>query len=168
LKRLLAPFARLSPSVVVAMLALFIAMGGTASAAVSALITGKQIKNSSITGKDVKDLSLTKKDFKGRVAGPRGPRGFRGADGGPGPPSPANLERAEAHTDYPTAAIGQATARCPAGKRVTGGGGKTDGSAVAITDSYPSDDMTAWIVNAMRVSGSAPWRVTAYALCASA
>jgi hypothetical protein len=141
----------------------------TAGTAVGArMITGKQIKNSSITGKDVKDLSLTKKDFKGRVAGPRGPRGFRGADGGPGPPSPANLERAEAHTDYPTAAIGQATARCPAGKRVTGGGGKTDGSAVAITDSYPSDDMTAWIVNAMRVSGSAPWRVTAYALCASA
>ena len=141
----------------------------TAGTAVGArMITGKQIKNSSITGTDVKDLSLTKKDFKGRVAGPRGPRGFRGADGGPGPPSPANLERVEAHADYPTAAIGQAIAHCPAGKRVTGGGGKTDGSAVAITDSYPSDAMTAWIVNAMRQSGSAPWRVTAYALCASA
>jgi hypothetical protein len=142
----------------------------TAGTAVGArMITGKQIKNSSITGKDVKDLSLTTRDFKGRrVAGPRGPRGFRGADGGPGPPSPANLERVEAHTDYPTAATGQAIARCPAGKRVTGGGGKTDGSAIVITDSYPSDDMTAWIVNAMRLSGSAPWRVAAYALCASA
>ena len=151
-------------------LALVLALVGlTAGTAVGArMITGKQIRNSSITGKDVKDLSLTNKDFKGRVAGPRGPRGFRGADGGPGPPSPANLERVEAHTDYPTAAVGQATAHCPAGKRATGGGGKTDGAAVAITASYPSDDMTAWIVNAMRVAGSAPWRVTAYALCASA
>jgi hypothetical protein len=145
----------------------------TAGTAVGArLITGKQIKNSSVTGKDVKDSSLTKKDFKGAVGGPRGPRGFRGADGGPGPPSPVNLERVEAHTDYATDSpfIGAAIARCPAGKRVTGGGGRTDGSqqAVAITDSYPSDDMTAWIVNAMRVTGSPPWRVTAYALCASA
>jgi hypothetical protein len=145
----------------------------TAGTAVGArMITGKQIKNSSITGKDVKDASLTKRDIKGRVAGPRGPRGFRGADGGPGPPSPANLERVEAHTDYPAAApaIGQAIARCPAGKRVTGGGGRTDAAqqAVAITDSYPSEDMTAWIVNATRLTSSPPWRVTAYALCASA
>ena len=138
-------------------------------------ITGSQVKNSSLTGKDIKNKSLTKKDFRGSVRGPRGPRGLRGSDGGPGPPgtpSPVNLERVEAHSDYATDSpfIGVAIARCPAGKRVTGGGGRTDGSqeAIAITDSYPSDDLTAWIVNAMRVTGSPPWRVTAYALCASA
>jgi hypothetical protein len=145
----------------------------TAGTAVGArLITGKQIKNNSVTGKDIRNKSLTPADFKGSVRGRRGPQGPPGAAGGPGPPSPVNLERVEAHTDYATDSpfIGEAIARCPAGKRVTGGGGRTDGSqqAVAITDSYPSDDMTAWIVNAMRVTGSPPWRVTAYALCASA
>jgi len=42
---------------IVALLALFVAMGGTAIAAGNALITGKQIKNSSITGADVKNKS---------------------------------------------------------------------------------------------------------------
>ena len=50
MKKLLARFARQSPSMIVAMLALFVALGGTAIAASSALITGKQIANSSITG----------------------------------------------------------------------------------------------------------------------
>jgi len=67
------------------MLALFVAMGGTAIAASSALITGKQIKNSSITGADVKNKSLTPKDFRGSVRGPRGLRGATGATGATGP-----------------------------------------------------------------------------------
>jgi hypothetical protein len=66
------------------MLALFVAMGGTAIAAGQALITGKQIKNSSITGADVKNKSLTPKDFRGSVRGPRGPAGPRGATGATG------------------------------------------------------------------------------------
>jgi Collagen triple helix repeat (20 copies) len=84
LKKLLVRFMRQSPSMIVAMLALFIAMGGTAIAASSALITGKQIANSSITGLDVKNKSLTPKDFRGSVRGPRGLRGLTGATGAPG------------------------------------------------------------------------------------
>ena len=63
----------------IACLALSIALGGTASAAV--LITGKQVKdgsvsardiaNRSLTGLDVKDKSLTPLDFNGSVEGPR-------------------------------------------------------------------------------------------------
>jgi hypothetical protein len=84
LKNLLARLSRQSPSLIVAMLALFIAMGGTAIAASSALITGKQIKNASITGADVKNKSLTPKDFRGSVRGPRGLRGATGATGAKG------------------------------------------------------------------------------------
>jgi len=82
---------------IVAMLALFVAMGGTAIAASSILITGKQIKNSSITGADVKNKSLTPKDFRGSVrgargaagpSGPPGPNGATGAPGAPGSPGP--------------------------------------------------------------------------------
>ena len=69
---------------IVAMLALFLAMGGTAIAASSALITGKQIKNSSITGADVKNKSLTPKDFRGSVRGPRGAAGPAGPTGAAG------------------------------------------------------------------------------------
>jgi hypothetical protein len=90
LKRLIARFARLSPSVVVAMLALFVAMGGTAIAAGNALITGKQIKNSSITGADVKNKSLTSKDIKGQLRGPRGLRGLKGDKGDKGDPGAPN------------------------------------------------------------------------------
>jgi hypothetical protein len=69
---------------VVAMLALFVALTGTAVATTSALITGKQIKNSSITGADVKNKSLTPRDFRGSVRGPRGLRGATGATGATG------------------------------------------------------------------------------------
>jgi hypothetical protein len=77
-------FARQSPAVVLAMLALFVALTGTAVATTSALITGKQIKNSSITGADVKNKSLTTKDFRGSVRGARGLRGFTGPAGAKG------------------------------------------------------------------------------------
>jgi peptidoglycan/LPS O-acetylase OafA/YrhL len=63
-------FRRISPAMVVAMLALFAALTGTAVATSSTLITGKQIKDSSITGADVKNRSLTPRDFRGSVQAP--------------------------------------------------------------------------------------------------
>ena len=84
MKRLLARVVRMSPAMVVAMLALFVALTGTAVATSSALITGNQIKNSSITGLDVKNKSLTPRDFRGSVRGPRGLRGLTGATGAAG------------------------------------------------------------------------------------
>lgn len=54
---------RQSPAMVVAMVALFVALTGTAVATTSALVTGAQIKNNSITGLDVKNKSLTARDF---------------------------------------------------------------------------------------------------------
>lgn len=81
----------------VAMLALFVALSGTAVATTSALITGAQIKNGSITGADVKNKSLTARDFRGSVRGarglqgppgPQGPQGLQGAKGDPGAPNP--------------------------------------------------------------------------------
>ena len=90
MKKLLARLVRQSPAMVVAVLALFVALTGTAVATTSALITGKQIANSSITGVDVKNKSLTPKDFRGSVRGPRGLRGLTGATGAAGPEGPPN------------------------------------------------------------------------------
>lgn len=67
------------PSGVVAVLALCLAIGGTAVAAKS--ITGKQVKNNSLTGKDIKDETLSPDDFNGSVEGPQGPAGQQGQTG---------------------------------------------------------------------------------------
>jgi hypothetical protein len=77
---------------VVALAALFVALGGTSMAAL--LITGKQVKDSSLTGRDVKNSSLTGADVKNRslsagdfAAGqlPAGPAGPQGSTGDQGP-----------------------------------------------------------------------------------
>jgi hypothetical protein len=79
---------------VVAYLALFAALGGSAYAAVT--VTGKDIKNGTITGKDVKNRSLPKSKLSPRALssltgerGPAGPQGERGAQGAPGEQGPA-------------------------------------------------------------------------------
>jgi hypothetical protein len=86
LKKVLARLVRQSPAMIVAMLALFIALTGTAVATTSALITGKQIKNSSITGADIKNKSIAVADLASKA------RGARGARGTAGPPGPAGAQ----------------------------------------------------------------------------
>ena len=77
------------------MIALFVALSGTAVATTSALITGAQIKNSSITGIDVKNRSLTPVDFRGSVRGARGPAGPAGPAGSAGPAGPQGAQGAQ-------------------------------------------------------------------------
>ena len=84
MKKLLVRMARQSPAMIVAMLALFVALTGTAVATTSALIGSAQIRNNSITGLDVKNKSLRPIDFRGSVRGPRGLRGLPGATGATG------------------------------------------------------------------------------------
>jgi hypothetical protein len=56
--------ATLTSSNVIALIALFVALGGTAGAAGVKLITGAGVKNGSITGADVKSESLSGRDLK--------------------------------------------------------------------------------------------------------
>jgi hypothetical protein len=77
---------------VVALLALFFAIGGPSFAADAAggavrLITGKQVRNNSLTTKDVRNGSLLAADFKpGQLpVGAQGPKGDTGAKGDTGP-----------------------------------------------------------------------------------
>jgi hypothetical protein len=88
---------RPSASLVISVVALFVALGGTSYAALT--ITGKDVKNSSLTTKDIKDNSLTSADVRDRSlrlrdfrsgelsngqrgpAGPAGPAGAAGAAG---------------------------------------------------------------------------------------
>ena len=75
---------RPSPSMSVALIALFIALGGTGYAAVK--INGKNIKNGTISGKKLKNRTLgTAKLTTAARRSLRGQRGATGATGLPGP-----------------------------------------------------------------------------------
>ncbi|MEN3283317.1 MAG: hypothetical protein V7607_4457 [Solirubrobacteraceae bacterium] len=91
---------RPSASLVISVVALFVALGGTGYAAVT--ITGKNVKDGSLTTKDIKNNSLTSSDVRDRSlrlrdfrsgelsgakrgpAGPAGPAGAAGAAGAAG------------------------------------------------------------------------------------
>lgn len=87
---------RPSPSLIVSVLALVVATGGTSYAA--AMITSKDIKDETVQSKDVKDGTLKARDFKAGVleAGPRGatgPQGPEGPQGETGATGPAGAGR---------------------------------------------------------------------------
>jgi hypothetical protein len=74
---------RPNPGTIIATLALFVALTGSAYAALK--VSGKQIRNGTISGLDVRDGTIRGRDLdrKARVgvpgpAGPRGPQGERG------------------------------------------------------------------------------------------
>ena len=95
----------LTPSLVVAVLALIVALGGVGYAA-SVLpknsVGTKQLKKNSVVSKKVKDFSLLAKDFKkGQIpagpqgpAGAQGPQGPAGATGARGPSSAYRFDKA--------------------------------------------------------------------------
>lgn len=109
------------PATLIAILALFVAVGGTATAA-SGLINGKKIKNNTVTGKKLKNKTVTKnklapatiKALKGQKGaqgqqGPQGPKGDPGENGVVAPlyveseslNIPANTELAITTLDVP-------------------------------------------------------------------
>jgi len=89
---------RPSPAMVVALFALFVAMGGTGYAAATGSIDSRELKNSSIQGVDVKDKSLTAKDFSGSVRGATGRPGANGANGAQGAQGAQGLQGAAGAT----------------------------------------------------------------------
>jgi hypothetical protein len=145
---------------VVALVALFAALAGTAVAATvitgkqvkDSSLTGRDIKNSSLTGNDIKDKSLAAKDFNGSVQGPVGPAGLTGAagptgaagaTGQTGPAGPIALQYVTGTAvTLPAGGNVTNTVACPSGMSVTGGGASilTIGPDVIMDSSYPSDN----------------------------
>jgi hypothetical protein len=84
-------FRKPSSSMLVALLALFVALGGSSYAALKlpkGSVGTKQIKNGAVTSKKVKNNSLLVGDFKAsersRLQGPRGLQGLQGPQGAQG------------------------------------------------------------------------------------
>ncbi len=94
---------RPSPAMVVALVALGVALGGTATA--GTLISGQQVRDGSITGADVRNGSLTSRDFAPAVrramasstAARKEPQivVLAGSPGPPGPQGPAGVQGPE-------------------------------------------------------------------------
>jgi len=90
---------------ILAALALFIALGGTAAAA-GGLINGKKIKKGTVTAKQIKNKTITKgklapatiKSLKG-AKGATGPKGATGAQGVQGVPGQDGVISADSETE---------------------------------------------------------------------
>jgi hypothetical protein len=146
---------RPSPAMAVALLALFVALAGSATAA--SLIKGSDIAPNAITSSKVKNHSLKSRDFRAGAL-PRGLRGFTGAPGSPGKPgspgTPGKPGPTVLHTyanqfDNPDGEQSFGFADCAAGEYATGGGVVTDSETVgeqSVNSSVPdfsSDDALA-------------------------
>ena len=137
---------------VVAVIALVVAMSGSAVAA--SLITSKQIKDGTIQTKDLSKKARSA--LKGGARGPAGPEGVQGPQGSKGDPGtagPAGTAGAPGkdgliasatvqHKSFaPLAdgATGTQTVTCPAGQKAIGGGVRSDAYGVGLVEaSRPS------------------------------
>lgn len=59
---------RPNPATILSLIALFVALGGSAYAA--ARITGANVKNNSLTGRDIRNHSIGGRDLRARVLRP--------------------------------------------------------------------------------------------------
>ena len=142
-----------SPALVVACVALLVALGGTAVAAVVVLpdgsvgtaqladdavvgakirdgsVTSHDIANSTILGTDIRDRTLTKADFRkgSLLPGPRGPLGPQGPQGEKGAPGTSGYQVVQRETPLTSASPKGVTVLCPPGKKAISGGADVSG-----------------------------------------
>lgn len=168
---------RPSAGVVLAIVALFVALGGSSYAAVSlpkASVGAPQIKQSAVNSKKVLDGSLLAKDFKqGQLpqgeqgpAGPQGPQGPQGQQGPQGAPGMSGYQLVSG----PNLSLDPGDTRitsvsCPAGKLAVGGG-YDSGNSIGITlnRTGPIDGGASWTVRVTNES-AARRTVNAQAIC---
>jgi Collagen triple helix repeat (20 copies) len=180
-------------SLVVAYLALFAALGGSAYAAVT--VTGKNIKDGTITGKDVKNRSLGTNKLSTRAIssltgqpGPAGPQGEKGAPGpagpagpigqtgpagaqGPaGPAGPSGVSgwgfRASEDVRVEPDKVGVAQVDCDADQKALGGGESTTTIGTRILVSAPANSGKGWTVTAYNAANANPATINAWVICA--
>lgn len=151
-------------TLVIAFVALFVALGGTATA--SHLITGSQIQNESISGKDVKNNSLTGKDVKegslGTVPNASNAQNASRAE------SVANLDtNVSPYISQDAGAQTGGSVSCDAGKMPVGGGViGFDDTEQSVNSSFPSG--SGWTVYMNNTSGLTAALFRVYVICTKA
>lgn len=151
---------------VVALIALGIALGGTAVAG-GVLITGSQIKDHSVGMVDLSNTAVARLRGQRGPAGPPGAQGSVGAVGAAGPAglisaAKINVQRSDA--SIAAGGVGQAQASCPAGSFVLSGGGYTNGQGLWESTPFAAGTTSGWATGAIGYSTIAS-TVTAIAIC---
>ena len=164
---------RITPAFVLAMLALFVALAGTATAGTAVLITGKQIKNGSIGLADIS--ASAKQALKGQrgARGPAGAPGVMGAQGVAGPAGgfdPNKVSYIEgASFQVAPGATGSGSAVCPTGaKALSGGWVVISGDVGEVFGNRSYNSGAYWSVLVFNHAQFTNATVTPFAVCASA
>lgn len=141
---------RPSPALVVAIIALFVALGGTAGAVVTQV--------------DVARRALVADNAR-KLGGQTLAQVRSSAAARPGPASTAagTLSITSGTTTLAPDQEGEFSISCPAGQKAAGGGFSSDGSVFNL-DSYPASDVQ-WRIYLVNGSTTAPANVTMYATC---
>jgi hypothetical protein len=131
-----------------------------------------QLRANAVVSSKVRNRSLLAVDFRrGQLpAGPAGPQGPVGPAGQTGPPGVSARQVTYATSANDSSSFKTASATCPAGKQMLGGGAAiTPAGAtvpVALTSSYFNG--TAWVGSARETSAySGSWIVNVIAICAT-
>jgi hypothetical protein len=159
----------------IALLALFIALGGTSIAAVvlkKGSVKSKHIARNAVTTSKVKDGSLRARDFPATEL-PKGDKGEKGDKGDPGAPGPTGAGAITSRGVNKTGVIANAahiaTATCEPGERATGGGVRVQGVAYTsyrIIQSHPEGQpANAWTGGMLSTSSDADGQMRVFVLC---
>ena len=170
---------RPSGAMVVACIALFVALAGTSYATVLNVprnsvgtlnlkrnaVTARKIAPNAIRTAHVLDGTLLAADFKaGQI-----PQGAKGDKGDPGAPGLSGVQVVSAQKNIVNASFGAHSVSCPAGKRVLGGGVRTNvvvaGAGPYVYNSQPNGN-NGWEAE-MAALPAKSWTMTVFAVCAN-
>ena len=156
-------FKRPSPALVVAMVALFVALGGTAGAVVSAAVPLAKralvADNAKKLGGQTSAQIIASASAKGAQAAlAQSPAGARPASTTAG----LVVSKSQPGGSVPPGNIREVQIACDAGQTAIGGGMSSDG-AVAQFDSFPANSTT-WTIDFGNL-GSGAANVTVYVIC---
>lgn len=181
----------------IALLALFVALGGSSYAAITisggnvrnGTLTGKDLKNESVKGADVDNGTLTAKDVKNGslLAGdfksgqlPAGPAGPQGAQGLQGPPGATNVVTRRSDVNLPGTSLRAGNVSCQPSETAVGGGvsigGLLGGLGAVVLESAPIEadgtrpedgDVSTGWGGAGLNQTPAPYTLNIFVLCAS-
>jgi hypothetical protein len=155
---------RPSVALVVALLALFVALGGTAGAVVTAVVP---LAKRALVADNAKKLNgLTAKQLGGaaavaavKVALQQSPPGAREASTAAG-----LVTRKSAAATIGAGAAQAYTIACDTGQKVLGGGFASDGPLIVAVASGPTDDAT-WTIGLLNFDDAAGHNINLYATC---
>jgi len=158
---------------VVACMALFIALGGTSYAVtkingdqiIKRTVDGSKLEVNTVGAKEIREFGL-KTTFAGTADKALNAFALGGVA------AAAHVRNAgivPAETVISTGNVKDATATCPAGQLVIGGGAQANppGEPVALRRSAPNGDGTAWVARAYETSMANNWQLQVFAICAN-